>query len=271
MTSITHSPVRPGRRLSAAVAARRRADRGRRRRHDHELQRADVLLRRRAVHEHRRRLERLRRDRRRNGADIVFTPQTFPNAARPNNVVAPSGPTSIPAAGGGIRVAVLTRRAATDWIVVDWAGVKNFSNATTHSFEIWIQLVRQPAPARRARHVLDARLGDGDRNGARRSGLRLELGRREPRRHERAEHLRPRRRTAAEFASITSPAGAGGTATITYDASAKKAGHVQVGRRHDVERHAGHDAGGADAHRDEAVARDRNRTRGRLRAAPRVI
>ena len=34
-------------------------------------------------------------------ADIVFTPQTFPNAARPNNVIAPFWTDLNPAAGGG--------------------------------------------------------------------------------------------------------------------------------------------------------------------------
>ena len=39
--------------------------------------------------------------------DIVFTPQTFPNAARPNNVLAPLWTDLNPAAAGAIRVATL--------------------------------------------------------------------------------------------------------------------------------------------------------------------
>ena len=72
--------------------------------------------------------------------DIVFLPQHFPNAARPNNVLAPLWSDLNPSASGAgaIRVATLSGGGFT-WIVVDWAGVKNFGNATTHSFEVWLQ------------------------------------------------------------------------------------------------------------------------------------
>src|SRR5207244_856315 len=74
-------------------------------------------------------------------ADIVFTPQHFPNPARPNNVLAPwwtdLNPSSTGA--GAIRAAVLSG-GGMSWIVVDWHGVKNFGNATTHDFEVWLQV-----------------------------------------------------------------------------------------------------------------------------------
>jgi hypothetical protein len=74
-------------------------------------------------------------------ADIVFTPQHFPNAARPNNVLAPMWSDLNPpaSAGGGVRIGTLTDGSDT-WIVVDWQRIKNFANATTHSFEIWIRI-----------------------------------------------------------------------------------------------------------------------------------
>jgi hypothetical protein len=74
--------------------------------------------------------------------DIVFTPQHFPNAARPNNTVAPLWTDLNPSAtgAGAIRVAVLSGGANAGWVVVDWGGVKNFGNATTHSFEVWFQI-----------------------------------------------------------------------------------------------------------------------------------
>ena len=53
-------------------------------------------------------------------------------------MVAPFWTDLNPPAGGAIRVATLTG-GGFSWIVVDWAAVKNFSNATTHSFEIWLQ------------------------------------------------------------------------------------------------------------------------------------
>jgi hypothetical protein len=74
--------------------------------------------------------------------DIVFTPQHFPNAARPNNVVAPMWSDLNPPAGGAVRVATLTAGPNLGWIVIDWDHVKNFGNATTHSFEIWISFQR---------------------------------------------------------------------------------------------------------------------------------
>ena len=84
--------------------------------------------------------------------DIVFTPQHFPNANRPNNVIAPLW-TDLNPAGRPARSGSATLTAAPNiWIVVDWAGVKNFGNATTHSFEVWLQIARgAPAPGPRAK------------------------------------------------------------------------------------------------------------------------
>jgi hypothetical protein len=76
--------------------------------------------------------------------DIVFTPQVFPNANRPNNVIAPFWSDLNPAGAGAVRIGTLTDGTST-WLVVDWAGVRNFSNATTHSFEIWLRLGTTPA------------------------------------------------------------------------------------------------------------------------------
>jgi hypothetical protein len=73
-------------------------------------------------------------------SDIVFTPQHFPVAARPNNVLAPLWTDLNPPAGGTIRVATLSGGANAGWLVIDWGNVKNFGNATTHSFEVWIQI-----------------------------------------------------------------------------------------------------------------------------------
>ncbi|MFL5949221.1 MAG: S8 family serine peptidase [Gaiellaceae bacterium] len=74
-------------------------------------------------------------------ADVNFFPQTFPNPARPNNVIAPFWTdlnTSTTGGGGTILVNVLND-GDSDWIIVDFEGVKNFSNATTHTGEIWIR------------------------------------------------------------------------------------------------------------------------------------
>ncbi|HVN60871.1 MAG TPA: hypothetical protein VMT59_06390, partial [Gaiellaceae bacterium] len=74
-------------------------------------------------------------------ADVNYFPQTFPNAARPNNVIAPFWTDLNPSAvgGGAIRIGTLTDGSNT-WLVVDFDAVKNFSNATTHTGEIWLRL-----------------------------------------------------------------------------------------------------------------------------------
>lgn len=71
------------------------------------------------------------------GADVQFINQNLPNPARPNNVLAPFWSDLNPGAGGAMRVAILAA-GANRWIVIDWAGVKEFSTTKTDSFEIWI-------------------------------------------------------------------------------------------------------------------------------------
>jgi hypothetical protein len=82
--------------------------------------------------------------------DATPFPQTFPNAAAPNNVIAPfwtdlntTGGMAPPAMGtpgsNVILVNTLTDGGGHSWIVVDFESVKNFSNTTTHTGEIWIQ------------------------------------------------------------------------------------------------------------------------------------
>ena len=216
------------RRVPAAVALRCPAGRGRRRRHDHELQRADVLLRRRAVYEDRRRVERLHRDRRRYGADIVFTPQTFPNTARPNNVIAPLWSDLNPAGPVARSGSATLSGGAISWIVVDWDGVKNFGNADD-------ALVRDldPAPdgrggtGPRARdHVLvrpEHPFRDGQAPGTPAPAIRTPARTGAPRTVT-ARVVRTslrRRRTATSSGPHTSPAAAGGSVYLRVRLSSK--------------------------------------------------
>jgi subtilisin family serine protease len=80
-------------------------------------------------------------------ADATPFFQTFPNPARPNNVIAPfwtdlnPGASGLPASSG-VRIAVLADNSIHKrWIVVDWNGVPNFDRSATHTFEIWIETV----------------------------------------------------------------------------------------------------------------------------------
>ena len=75
--------------------------------------------------------------------DIVFTPQHFPNAARPNNTLALFWTDLNPAAAGGGAIRVghpVRQRRRPELDRRRLGGVKNFGNATTHSFELWFQL-----------------------------------------------------------------------------------------------------------------------------------
>jgi subtilisin family serine protease len=154
------------------------------------------------------------------GADVVFLPQTFPNVNRPNNVVAPLWNDLNPPAGGTIRLNVLSD-GANDWLVVDYAGVKNFSNATTHTFELWFRLAGGAAGSGPASEEVTFNYGAGNtaapdpgsggntgaenRDGT--SGVNLAA---------------PANDT--EWAVNTTGPAAGGTASVSYDASSKKAG-----------------------------------------------
>jgi subtilisin family serine protease len=73
------------------------------------------------------------------GADVTVVNQNFPNPARPNNVLAPFWTDLNPAAGGAVRIGILSD-GTDDWIVIDWNAVRNFSSATTQTFQIWIGL-----------------------------------------------------------------------------------------------------------------------------------
>jgi Subtilase family/PA domain len=71
--------------------------------------------------------------------DVNFAPQTFPNPARPNNVVAPFWTDLNPSFGGNMYIASIGD-GTDNWIVLDWEAVRNYDTADTHTFEIWIRL-----------------------------------------------------------------------------------------------------------------------------------
>ena len=89
-------------------------------------------------------------------ADNDFVPQTFPDPARPNNVIAPWWTDLNPSQDGhtanaGIRIAELTDGADV-WIVVDWEEVATFGTCQpgpcdNNTFEIWIGINGDAHPA----------------------------------------------------------------------------------------------------------------------------
>jgi hypothetical protein len=151
------------------------------------------------------------------GSDVNYAPQTFPNSARPNNVVAPFWTDLNPPAGGFIRIATLTDGTNT-WLVIDYAAVRNFSNATTHTGELWFQ-TSDGSPASEQITIsygaANASAGDpgsginwGAENRTGTSGVNMSAP--------------PANDT--EFSVNTGPPTVGGSVTFTYDASADTPG-----------------------------------------------
>lgn len=92
--------------------------------------------------------------------DISVNNQNFPNPTRPNNVLAAFWTDLNPAAAGAVRIGTLTDGANT-WIVVDWEAVRNFSNTTPNSFQIWIGISGDASPGEDITFAYDA-VGLGD-------------------------------------------------------------------------------------------------------------
>ncbi len=95
------------------------------------------------------------------GPDVQFVNQNLPNAARPNNVLAPFWTDLNPGAGGAIRIGTLTD-GLDSWIVVDFAAVKEFSTTRTDSFEVWIGLNGDAHPAEDITFTYGTLQGNGD-------------------------------------------------------------------------------------------------------------
>ena len=107
--------------------------------------------------------------------DIDFNPQTFPNPAAPNNVVAPFWTDFNLSAGGAMRAAELTD-GSTNWIVLEWTEAPVFSNnAQRETFQIWIETAETAEGITYTYGPVDHRRGSGQRR------------RREPRRLERRQ------------------------------------------------------------------------------------
>jgi hypothetical protein len=154
-------------------------------------------------------------------ADINYYPQTFPDAARPNNVVAPFWTDLNPAFAGAIRVATLTDGFDT-WLVVDFDGVRNYSPPTTHTGELWFRIDGGAAGTGPASEQTTITYGAANA-AASDPGSAMNWGA-ENRTGTSGVNLAAAPADGSEWAVNTTGPTAGGTQTITYDVSAKKAG-----------------------------------------------
>jgi uncharacterized repeat protein (TIGR01451 family) len=96
-------------------------------------------------------------------ADIQFINQNLPDPTRPNNVLAPFWTDLNPGVAGALRIGTLTDNVST-WLVLDWAGVKEYSRPVTNTFQIWIGLDSNPTPGQDVTFAYGPINGTGDGN-----------------------------------------------------------------------------------------------------------
>ncbi len=151
-------------------------------------------------------------------ADVLFVPQTLPNPARPNNVLAPYWTDlHLGQAGSAFRVGTLTDGVDT-WIVADWVVSLFGAPAQLRTFQIWIRIGATEditftyGPSMGAGTTDGLNIGAENRDGT--SGKNL---------------FTPPSQGSFPAANsdlrvITSPPTPGGKVTITYDAFGRNAG-----------------------------------------------
>jgi subtilisin family serine protease len=148
--------------------------------------------------------------------DVDFVPQTFPDPAPPNNVLAPFWSDLNLSAGGEMRAAELSD-GVTTWIVLEWKEAPVFSNnSQRESFQIWIEtaatgesvtFVYGPVTTSVADPV---NVGAENRDGS--SGV----------------NLGALPTTGEEYSISTEPPTPGGNVTIDYDFFGVRSGRFDV-------------------------------------------
>ncbi|MGH2792200.1 MAG: S8 family serine peptidase [Actinomycetota bacterium] len=153
--------------------------------------------------------------------DVEFAAQPLPDPAAPNNVLAPFWTDLNPGAGGNIYAANLTD-GVKRWIVVEYEDVPVFdNNAELQTFQVWIETT---AGIEAISYAYDTIQGDGDAAGG------LVVGA-ENRDGTSGVELGAVPAGGESYAIETSPPAAGGSVTITYDATGEKRGEYQIPAR----------------------------------------
>lgn len=143
------------------------------------------------------------------------SPQAFPNAARPNNVLAPFWTDLNPADGGDIYVAGLGD-GVDSWVVVEWEDIPEFGSAgaLSYTFQVWINTGTEEIT-----YTYALVEGDGTSDG-------LSVGA-ENRDGTSGTNLGAVPAAGSKYSVETSPPAPGGHVTITYGALAQALGeHV---------------------------------------------
>jgi hypothetical protein len=147
--------------------------------------------------------------------DLDFIPQTFPDAARPNNVLAPYWTDLNPGAGGSLSTGELTD-GVNSWIVLEWKAVPIFGTTAAQSFQIWIQEGDTESITYAYGPVTGGAAPDGANAGA------------ENREGSSGKNIAPFPVTDSDYTVNTTPPVPGAKLTIGYDALARKKGDFQL-------------------------------------------
>jgi hypothetical protein len=163
-------------------------------------------------------------------ADNLAVPQIFPDAAPPNNVIAPwwtdlnlSSPGCTAATQCGARIAILASASGgcvvnDCWLVVDWENVPTdgFTDAAhRHDFQLWIGINGDAHPDE------DVSIGYGDVGIASTGGLNAGA---ENRRGSSGVNIGPAPSDGQEYVVTTSGPGPGGMVVLTFEAQGQRAG-----------------------------------------------
>jgi subtilisin family serine protease len=159
--------------------------------------------------------------------DLNYIPQTLPDPASPNNVLAPFWTDFNLAEGGGVRLALFTCSGAPCYIVADWHDVPTWSssadadpsNDELYSFQVWIQTANFPGEEQTFEYgdvpgsgdpAVGATAGAENRDGS--SGLEIE----------------PLPAAGETWTVVAGEPTPGGSVTLTYDAFSTKLGVYDV-------------------------------------------
>ncbi len=150
-------------------------------------------------------------------SDVSYVnPTPLPDASAPNNVLAPFWTDLNPGVGGAVRIGVLTD-GVSSWIVVDWEAVKEYSSASTDSFQIWIGV----NGVQDISFVYGPLGGNGD-GGLLTVGAENQLGNRGSSYYFDGTGTLPT--SSTQLAVTSTPATVGETKTITYQAVGRRLG-----------------------------------------------
>lgn len=140
--------------------------------------------------------------------DISYLPSPIPSTNRPNNIVAPFWSDLNPGVGGAVRVGVLSD-GVNSWLIVDYDAVPTYSQGQKNSFQVWIGIDGTD----------DVTIAHGPTEGPGVDGLSQGAENRDG-----TSGAAYSGGAGSTWRVNATPPTAGGSVTVTYDASSSRAG-----------------------------------------------